>query len=151
MFPTLFGIRKRPRHRGRFLCSGCDERKAPHASAPDTLLVAMAAELVFETRDPDRFPDLLRFSCSGATNHSIRSLYQGRAKREWNQVGISVTIAPEARIAQLVEHSTDTRKVLGSTPSARTSTRPPTQARPETCVMIVNLNIYCDRLICLDF
>jgi hypothetical protein len=25
-----------------------------------------------------------------------------------------------ARIAQLVEHSTDTRKVLGSTPSART-------------------------------
>ena len=26
-----------------------------------------------------------------------------------------------ARIAQLVEHSTDTRKVLGSTPSARTT------------------------------
>ena len=30
--------------------------------------------------------------------------------------------AGQARIAQLVEHSTDTRKVLGSTPSARTNT-----------------------------
>ncbi len=27
---------------------------------------------------------------------------------------------PHARVAQLVEHSTDTRKVLGSTPSTRT-------------------------------
>ncbi len=36
----------------------------------------------------------------------------------------SVIVLPVfARIAQLVEHSTDTRKVLGSTPSARTQSR----------------------------
>lgn len=94
-------------------------REPLHRAAPDAHLVAVPLPFRERGRAPE-VPEALGFPRGAAMYHPCRYYSPGTPGRNWG----FLILSPGASVAQLVEHSTDTRAVVGSNPT--------------TCTMIEN-------------